>query len=142
QPVTAYDAGTLERAIEHLREKGLVWVVRGGRAVKYDHRLGEKLTLDAAQTAVLCVLMLRGAQTVGEIRARSGRLHEFGSLEAVDQALESLARHEPPLVTKLPRAPGTKEARFAQLLGGEMPLERDVTPNEASAVVAETRSGE
>jgi len=121
-PVTSYDASTVERALESLRQKGLIWSVRGGRALKYEQRLSEKLALGAREMAVLCVLMLRGPQTAGEIRGRTGRLHEFASLEEVEPVLHSLMSAEPPLAIKLPRAPGTKEARFAHLLGGEPPV--------------------
>jgi uncharacterized protein YceH (UPF0502 family) len=118
-PVTTLDEGTVARTLEGLREKSLVWVVRGGRAPKYEHRLAEKLALGAPETAVMCVLMLRGPQTPGEIRGRTGRLHAFAGIDEVEATLEGLMRTAPPLVTRLPRLPGTKEARFAHLLGGE-----------------------
>ena len=102
--------------------------MRGGRALKYDHRLNEKLGLAPPETAVMCVLMLRGPQTAGEIRSRTGRLHAFAGLEEVDAALDALMRSEPPRVEKLPRLPGTKENRFAHRLGGEAASRPDEAP--------------
>jgi len=119
-PVTSYDEGTVGRALLSLDRKGLLWTVQNSRVPKYGERLKEKLNLDGSQLAAMCVLLLRGAQTPGEIRARTGRLHPFASLAEAESALESLARAEPPLVRKLPRLPGTKEARFTQLLGEEV----------------------
>jgi len=121
------------RTLETLREKSLVWVVRGGRAPKYEHRLAEKLALGAPEIAVMCVLMLRGAQTPGEIRGRTGRLHAFAGLEEVESALEGLTRTAPPLVTRSPRLPGTKEARFAHLLGGEPVGEATAFPSRSES---------
>ncbi len=118
EPVTTYDEGTVARAVEGLRQKGLTWVVTNSRAHKYGNRFGEKLALAKPQVAVMCVLMLRGPQTAGEVRGRTGRLHEFANLEEVDAVFESLAGTDPPFVTKLPRLPGTKESRYTQLLGG------------------------
>jgi len=87
----------------------------------------EAFKLAEQEVAVLCVLMLRGPQTPGEIRGRTGRMYEFQSLEEVEQVLDALMISEPhPFVTKLPRQPGTKESRFAQLLGGEIKVEEHV----------------
>ena len=119
-PVTSYDEGTVARALLSLDRKGLLWTVQNSRVPKYGERLKDKLNLDGSQLAAICVLMLRGSQTPGEVRARTGRLHPFASLAEAESALESLARAEPPLVRKLPRLPGTKEARFTQLLGEEV----------------------
>ena len=137
-PVTTYDESAVEGALETLRHKGLIWVVRGGRALKYEHRFSEKLKLEGGELAAMGVLMLRGPQTAGEIRARTGRLHEFASLEEVDATLESLMKAEPPFAMKLPRLPGTKEPRFAHLLGGEVAVEgrEPEAGGEASAIGA------
>jgi uncharacterized protein YceH (UPF0502 family) len=134
-PVTSYDEGAVGRALESLRIKALVWTLRGGRAIKYEHRFAEKFKLAAPEMAVMCVLMLRGPQTTGEIRGRTGRLHAFAGLEEVDAAIESLTRSDPPLVTKLPRAPGTKESRFAHLLGSEVAVSMSESSSVAEPVV-------
>lgn len=129
-PVVSFDEKTVARALDSLREKKLVWMVTGvGRVPKYEHRLTEALTLAEQEVAVLCVLMLRGPQTVGEIRGRTGRLYEFKELEEAELTLQALMSAQPPLVVKLPRQPGTKESRFAHLLAGEVQIEeREVTP--------------
>lgn len=132
-PVSDYDEGTIGRTLEGLRQKGLAWVVSGGRVPKFEHRFGEKFRVAGAELAAMCVLMLRGAQTPGEIRGRSGRLHEFAGLPDVETALETLMRAEPPLVTRLPRLPGTKESRFAHLLGGSVAAADSETAAHAAA---------
>jgi hypothetical protein len=129
-PVVSFDEKTVARALDSLREKKLAWMVTGvGRVPKYEHRLTEALTLAEQEVAVLCVLMLRGPQTVGEIRGRTGRLYEFKELEETELTLQALMSAQPPLVVKLPRQPGTKESRYAHLLGGEVEVEeREVEP--------------
>jgi uncharacterized protein YceH (UPF0502 family) len=120
-PVVSYGEPTVLRALEALRNKKLVFVFEGAasRVVKYGQKLAETLGLSPAETAALCVLMLRGPQTTGEIRGRSGRLHEFASLEEVEAALQSLASRTPqPLAVRLPRQTGFKESRHAHLLAG------------------------
>lgn len=92
----------------------------GARVTKYQHRLRMTWTLEQDKLAVLTILMLRGIQTAGEIRTRSGRLHEFASITDVEAGLQFLMDKYPPLVARLPRAPGTKEARYAPLLSGEV----------------------
>src|SRR5205814_8958750 len=90
----------------------------------YKHVMTEVLHLSPPELAVLCVLMIRGSQTVGEIRGSAARLHEFSGLEEVEATLNSLISREPDrLVARLPRQPGQKEARFAHLLSGEVPSE-------------------
>ena len=120
-PVVSYGEPTVLGAVESLRDKKLVFVFAGAtsRVAKYGQKLAETLGLSAAQTAALCVLMLRGPQTVGEIRGRSGRLHEFAGLDEVESTLQSLAARAPsPLVQRLPRQTGYKESRYAHLLAG------------------------
>jgi uncharacterized protein YceH (UPF0502 family) len=136
-PVVSFDDKTVARALEDLREKKLVWMVTGaGRVPKYEHRFAEALKLAEQELAVLCVLMLRGPQTVGEIRGRTGRLYEFKELEEVELTLQALMTAEPPLVVKLPRQPGTKESRHAHLLSGEVQIEeREVAPRIEHAVI-------
>ncbi len=129
-PVVSFDERTVARALESLREKKLTWMVTGvGRVPKYEHRFTEALKLAEQEVAVLCVLMLRGPQTVGEIRGRTGRLYEFRELEEVELTLQALMTADPPLAVKLPRQPGTKESRYAHLLAGEVQVEeREVAP--------------
>lgn len=129
-PVVSFDEKTVARALEGLREKKLAWMVTGvGRVPKYEHRFSEALQLAEQEIAVLCVLMLRGPQTVGEIRGRTGRLYEFKELEEVELTLQALMASQPPLVLRLPRQPGTKESRYAHLLAGEISIEeREATP--------------
>lgn len=121
-PVVSYDESVATRALDGLRDKKLAYVYAGAdsRALKYGHKLVERLELTPDETAALCVLLLRGPQTGGEIRTRTARLHAFASLTEVDATLAALAAKRPrALVTKLPRQPGFKEARFAHLLSGE-----------------------
>ncbi|MFL6212451.1 MAG: YceH family protein [Blastocatellia bacterium] len=138
EPVVSYDERTVARALESLREKQLVWQVAtaGGRVPKYEHRLSEKFNLAEQETAALAVLMLRGPQTVGEIKGRTGRMYEFAELSEVEMTLESLTTAEPPLVVRLPRQPGTKESRYAHLLAGEVQVEESVAaPRDDTAVL-------
>jgi len=112
----------VQEALARLVEKGLVRRVQGAgsRVRKYKHLLPETLHLDPAETAVLCILMLRGAQTPGEIRSRTGRMHAFANLQEVETVLLRLAeREDGALVQELPRVPGQKENRFVHLLAGE-----------------------
>ena len=121
-PVVAYGEPTVLRAVESLRNKKLVFVFEGAtsRVAKYGQRMADALGLSPAQTAAIAVLMLRGPQTVGEIRGRSGRLHEFSGLDEVESTLQSLAARSPrPLVQRLPRQTGYKESRYAHLLAGQ-----------------------
>ena len=120
EPVVNYDERTVADAVESLRAKNLVYIFYGAesRVPKYKHMMRELFQLSPQELAALCVLMLRGPQTVGEIRGRTGRLYEFASLSEVEATLEGLARRDEPLVSKLPRQTGRKEARYAQLLSG------------------------
>jgi len=123
EPIVHYDEDTVGRAIEGLRKQSLVRVVQqsGSRVSKYRHLVNETLGLVTRQTAVLCVLMLRGPQTVGELRTRTERLVRFDSLEEVETVLEQLMSRTPsPIATRLPRQPGQKELRYAHLLAGEV----------------------
>jgi uncharacterized protein len=118
-PVVAYDERTIKAALERLSMRGWTRFASGAgsRALKYRHLLDEALDLSDADIAVLAVLMLRGPQTLGELKARTERLHRFGTLEDVQETLDALARRE--LAVRLARRPGQKEDRYAQLLGGD-----------------------
>jgi uncharacterized protein YceH (UPF0502 family) len=140
-PVVSFDEPTVVRGLDSLREKKLAYMVTGAesRVPKYGHRLAESFELTRAETAVLCVLMLRGPQTVGEIRGRTGRMYEFPSLEEADATLQGLVtRTTPhPLVVRLPRQTGLKEQRYAHLLAGEVSLpELETASRVEPAVVA------
>jgi uncharacterized protein YceH (UPF0502 family) len=120
-PVVHFDEDSVEHALYSLRDRGLLLNVTGAgsRVPKYGHRLSEKLNLGRRELALLCELMLRGPQTVGELRTRAERMHAFDDIAEVESVLE---RHMPELVTKLPRRPGEKEARYAHLLSGPPPV--------------------
>jgi hypothetical protein len=119
EPVVAYDDHIVESAVTSLKDKGLVRFVysTSNRATKYRHILDERLALDSAELAALTVLMLRGPQTLGEIKGRTERLHPFVDLASVEVTLDRLAARDEPLVMRLPRQPGHKEARYVHLLG-------------------------
>ena len=123
-PLMALDGKTLQDGIYSLQEKRLVECFSGAvsRTVKYRERFIAHLELDKEERALVCELLLRGPQTVGELKARATRMHPFASAEEVHAALVRLSRHEPfPLVVELPRQLGHKEARFAHLLGDQPP---------------------
>jgi uncharacterized protein YceH (UPF0502 family) len=124
-PVTSYTEAQVEQAVETLREKNLAYVFYGStsRVPKYKHVLPEVMHLSHSEVAVMCVLMLRGPQTPGELRGTASRLHEFTGLEEIEQTLTGLITRDEPLVVRLPRQPGQKEVRFAHLLAGDIDLE-------------------
>ena len=133
-PVTAYTENQVSQALDSLREKNLAYVFYGStsRVPKYKHVMPEVMHLNPAEIAVMCVLMLRGAQTLGELRGNAARLHEFSGLEEVEQTLNGLiSLDSEPLVARLPRQPGQKEGRFAHLLSGEVDV--DALPAETPA---------
>ncbi len=121
EPTVNYDAETVERALEGLRQKRLALFITGsGRVAKYGERISETLNLGRREAAVLCTLLLRGPQTLGEIKDRSERMFEFGDLAEVESVLAKLAESESgQLVRKLERQAGQKEARYVHLLAGE-----------------------
>jgi len=125
-PVTSYSENQVGDALESLREKNLAYVFYGStsRVPKYKHVVPEVMHLSHPEVALMCVLMLRGAQTLGELRGNGSRLHEFSSLEEVESTLNALISRDPdPLVARLPRQPGQKDGRFAHLLSGELDIE-------------------
>jgi uncharacterized protein YceH (UPF0502 family) len=119
EPVVSFDEATVVRALDSLRDKRLASLYSGqeSRVARYKHTLTDALLLTPAEVALLCVLMLRGPQTVGELRTRTERLFKFDALPEVEEILNALASRAPQQLTqKLPRAPGTKEARGTHLL--------------------------
>jgi uncharacterized protein len=137
-PVVDYDEPTIRAALEKLSRRGWVRLATGAgsRAIKYRHLLDEALELSPGELSLLAVLMLRGAQTPGELRARTERLYRFGVFEELHETLERLIQRE--LVERLPRRPGQKEERYAQLLGAE----REEVPAAAPATDLEQRVAE
>jgi uncharacterized protein len=121
-PVVSFEEKQVVRALDALREKKLAWTVSaaGSRVPKYEQRLTEALELKEPETAALCLLMLRGPQTAGEIRSRAGRLYAFSDVVEVESALQALVDRPHSLITSLPRQPGTRETRYAHLLSGEV----------------------
>lgn len=140
-PVMSISEDTVQDVLQRLVSKRLVAEVRqaGARVPKYEHRMRMKWSLEQDKLAVLTILMLRGIQTPGEIRSRSGRLQEFAAVTEVETALQFLIDKFPPLVARLTRAPGTKEARYAHLLSGEEVLERQETAASFSSVPESSR---
>ncbi len=139
-PVVSFDEQTIVRALDGLRDKRLATLFHGAesRVAKYRHNIADVIPLTPAETAILCVLMLRGPQTIGELRTRTERLFAFDNLAEVETSLNEMAARQLPLVTKLPRQPGTKESRFAHLLSGPVeltPADRPVPLEPATAAV-------
>jgi uncharacterized protein len=129
EPVMDLDEEAVRLALHGLEDDGLAGRARGsdGRVTKYEHWLGEAFNFSRAEPALICVLLLRGPQTPGELRGRTERMHRFAELNDVTAGLQKLMEREPPLAVILPRQPGTKESRYAHLLSG---------PVEAAAVAA------
>jgi hypothetical protein len=121
-PVVALDESAVREALDRLNGRNLAGQATSAdsRVPKFAHRLQEVFNFDRREMAVLCVLLLRGPQTLGELRGRTERMYKFDDLSVVESALHHLMEREPPLVVKLPRQPGTKESRYAHLLAGEM----------------------
>jgi uncharacterized protein YceH (UPF0502 family) len=128
-PVTNLNDELVRQALHSLNEKGLAGTASSAdsRVPKYEHRMQEAFNFTRRETAVMCVLMLRGPQTPGELRGRTERMHRFEDLTDVQSTLQKLMTREEPLVKILPRQPGTKEARYAHLLCGAKP-EWDAPP--------------
>lgn len=139
-PVTSYSEREVGHAVRELEAMDIVREAWGARVAKYEHRAGPVLGLHSAGLAILCVLMLRGPQTPGELKSHSQRLHTFDDLDDLHYALSRLESFEPPLVKALPRQPGQKEIRYAQLLGGEPEIDYSPAPHRtASAGSLEAR---
>jgi uncharacterized protein len=141
-PVMQLDEETVRKALEGLQQRRMAGPARGAdsRVTKYEQRLQEVFNFTRPEIAVLCVLLLRGPQTPGELRGRAERMHRFEALEDVQSALQKLMQREPPLVKVLPREPGTKESRYAHLLAGDV-VEAEV-PVQASAAAGRNSAGD
>ena len=132
-PVVNLDESAVRDALYNLQGKRLAGPASGAdsRVTKYEHRAQEVFNFTRAETAIMCVLLLRGPQTPGELRGRTERMHRFEELSDVQSTLQKLMQRDVPLVKMLPRQPGTKESRYAHLLSGD--VEGAVAPMEAAA---------
>ncbi len=132
KPVVQYDEETVSATLNTLKRKGLVATATGGtsRSIKYRHNFAIVFPLMPPDIAVICLLILRGAQTPGEINTNSGRLYEFDSLEEAQEVLDKLSAMEPPFIMQLPKRSGQKEQRYVHLLGGVRDVTEFDTPEE------------
>jgi len=121
EPAMQLEENEIRRALNHLESQSLVRSIAESRATKFEHRLQDAFNFYRPEMAIVCELLLRGPQTPGELRTRASRIHPFEDLESVHSALQRLSKREPPVVTVLPRQPGTKEARYAHLMGATNP---------------------
>jgi uncharacterized protein YceH (UPF0502 family) len=135
EPVMDLDEDDVRQALHGLEDMRLAGRARGadGRVAKYEHWLGEAFNFSRAETALLCVLLLRGPQTPGELRGRTERLHPFDEIADVLAGLQKLMDRTPTLAAVLPRQPGTKEARYAHLLSGAVEAAPSPSPSPATA---------
>jgi uncharacterized protein YceH (UPF0502 family) len=143
RPVVDYDENTVMLALDTLKRKGLISTATGGssRATKYKHNFGIVFPVVPAEVAVICLLILRGPQTPGEINTNSGRLYEFEDLDEVQAMLEKLGGGNMPYVLQLPKRPGQKEVRYRHLLGGTIVEDdsQDDSPRRTSSAELEER---
>jgi len=121
EPAMQLEEDEIREALNHLESQSLVRSIAESRATKFEHRLQDAFNFYRPEIAIICELLLRGPQTPGELRTRASRMHPFEDLESVHSALQRLSKREPPLVTVLPRQSGTKEARYAHLMGETAP---------------------
>ena len=138
EPVMSLGEGAVSTSVELLRDRNLIYVFYGStsRVPKYKHMLPSVYELEPSETAVMAVLLLRGPQTLGELRTRTERMHNFAGLGEVQETLDGLSRREEPLVVKLPVLPGQKEARFAHTLSGEIDVEALAAAHPTRSAVA------
>jgi uncharacterized protein YceH (UPF0502 family) len=141
-PVMTLDEGAVRDALATLQEKRMAGPASGAdsRVTKYEHRLQEVFNFDRREMAIVCVLLLRGPQTPGELRGRTDRMYHFETLEDVISTIDRLARRQPPLARILPRQPGTKEARYTHLFSGE-PTEADVVQESVARAPSPAAAG-
>jgi uncharacterized protein YceH (UPF0502 family) len=143
-PVVSFEETTVVRGLDELNKKGLAEKIlrSDSRVPKYRHIFTDKLDMRASQTAVLCVLMLRGPQTAGEIRGRAERMHRFAEIAEVEEILTGFMDGEEPMVVKLPRQTGLKERRYMHLLSGMLLVnesEKSI-PEEAATIKVRTEN--
>ena len=131
-PVVNYDDSTVDKALATLRDKQYVRRVTGTdmRVPKYKQIFSEELKFTPEETAVMCILMLRGSQTIGEIKGRTGRMFNFESLMQVDEVINGLNKREKPYIMKLPKQSGMKESRYVHLLSGEPVIQSEPETHE------------
>jgi uncharacterized protein len=122
EPAMQLEESEIRKALNQLESQALVRSIAESRATKFAHRLQDAFNFYRPEVAIICELLLRGPQTPGELRTRASRMHPFENLESVHSALQRLSKREPPLVTMLPRQPGTKEARYKHLMGDPTPV--------------------
>lgn len=136
EPVMNLGEDTVRDALQGLQQHRLAGPAGGAdsRVTKYEHRMQEVFNFDRREIAIMCVLLLRGPQTPGELRGRTERMYRFETLDDVQSTLQKLMQREPPLVKALPRQPGTKEARFVHLLCGDVAT----SPDEIATVVSKS----
>ena len=142
-PVMSLNENAVSQALRSLNKEGLAGPADAmdNRVTKFEHRLQEAFNFDRREIAILCELLLRGPQTPGELRSRAERMHRFDDLGQVQSTLQRLAQREPPVVKMLPRQPGTKEARYAHLLSGDVQIQAPEAAREV-AVTHRTADGE
>ena len=142
EPVTNFDEETVRLALRNLSDKRLAGPAGGadGRVTKYEHRMQEVFNFTRQETALICVLLLRGPQTPGELRGRTERMYQFEHLDDVLSGLQQLMRREPPLAKALGRRPGTKEIRYAHLLSGDVEAWEPPAETASSGVISRERS--
>jgi len=142
-PVMNLDENAVRDSLAGLQEMRLAGPAGGAdsRVTKYEHRLQEVFNFTRGETALLCVLLLRGPQTPGELRGRTERLHRFESLDDVHSSLQKLMDRQPALARVLPRQPGTKEARYMHLLSGDAGIPESVPDNDSLAAARSHRDG-
>src|SRR5438045_1855494 len=128
-PVMTLDEAAVRGALATLQERRMAGPAGGAdsRVTKYEHRLQEVFNFDRREIAIVCVLLLRGAQTPGELRGRTERMYRFETLDDVQSTLQRLADRQPPLIAVLPRQPGTTESRYMHLFSGGAPAAREIT---------------
>ena len=136
-PVVQFDEALVEEALQSLRDKGLLLTKSGAgsRVVKYGHRISEKLNLGRRELAILCELMLRGPQTLGELRSRCERMHRFDDVSEIESVIEK----QTDLITKLDRRPGEKESRYAHLLSGPPAAEAEASAGMPATITRSDR---
>jgi uncharacterized protein YceH (UPF0502 family) len=140
-PVTSLDEVEVRQALHGLEDEHLAGPVRGdGRVPKYEHRVQEVFNFTRGEVAMVCVLLLRGPQTPGELRGRTERMYKFDELSDVQTVLQKLMTREPALVKVLPRQPGTKEARYAHLLSGDVESFEPASQHSSSSAYASASS--